>query len=84
MTYATEGLICVMFSDASYQGGPEYFDETMRACTINLESGEVYELSDIMKLSDSFCGSMDYGNAERDGKECIFDGIKSGRNCRSF
>lgn len=54
VTYASEDLICVMFSDASYQGGSEYFDETMRACTINLESGEVYELSDIMELSDSF------------------------------
>lgn len=54
VTYATDDLICVMFSDASYQGGSEYFEETMRACTINLASGEVYELSDIMELSDSF------------------------------
>ena len=77
VTYATDGLICVMFSDASYQGGPEYFDETMRALTINLESGEVYELSEYYGTFRFFCGSMDYGNAERDGKECIFDGIKS-------
>lgn len=71
VTYATDGLICVMFSDASYQGGPEYFDETMRACTINLESGEVYELSDIMELSDSFVEAWITGMQKETGKNAF-------------
>lgn len=71
VTYATDGLICVMFSDASYQGGPEYFDETMRACTINLKSGEVYELSDIMELSDSFVEAWITGMQKETGKNAF-------------
>lgn len=68
VTYATEDLLCVMFSDASYQGGPEYFDETMRACTINLKSGEVYELSDVMEVSDSFVEAWTKGMRKETGE----------------
>lgn len=52
--YATEDIISVVYDDSAYEGGQSYYAQHIRTCNINLKDGTVYEVKDIVELSDAF------------------------------
>lgn len=54
VTYLTEDYLCVVFEDYSYEGNDEAYYVGLRARSINLKDGAVYEVKDIVKLDDDF------------------------------
>lgn len=52
--YASEDVLSVVYEDYGYEGGQNYYAQHLRTCNINLKDGKVYELKDIVKLSDAF------------------------------
>lgn len=52
--YASEEILSVAFDDNAYEGGQNYYAQHLRTCNINLKDGKVYEVKDIVKLSDDF------------------------------
>lgn len=54
VTYLTEDFICVVFEDYSYEGSGEDYYVGLRAKNISLKDGAVYEVKDIVDLSDPF------------------------------
>lgn len=54
VTYLTEEYICVVFEDYSYEGSDEAYYVGLRARSINLKDGTVYEVKDIVNLDDDF------------------------------
>ena len=56
VSYANDSFISVVFEDYSYKGSQEYFDLNFRTLNIDLTDGAVYQVKDIVTLSDAFMG----------------------------
>lgn len=52
--YASENVLSVVYEDYGYEGGQNYYVQHLRTCNINLKDGTVYEVKDIVELSDAF------------------------------
>lgn len=52
--YASENVISVVYEDYGYEGGQNYYVQHLRTCNISLKDGTVYEVKDIVELSDAF------------------------------
>lgn len=54
VTYLTEDIISVVYQDYYYEGSQNNYHLGFRTRNINLNDGSVYEVKDIVKLSDRF------------------------------
>lgn len=54
VSFASEDLISVVYSDLSYEGGQSYAAQHLRTCNISLKDGKAYEVKDIVNLSGGF------------------------------
>lgn len=54
VTYLTEDIISVVYQDYYYEGSQNNYHLGFRSRNINLNDGSVYEVKDIVKLSDHF------------------------------
>ena len=54
VTYLTEDYLCVVFEDYSYEGSEDAYYVGLRAKSVNLKDGSVYEVKDIVDLKDAF------------------------------
>lgn len=52
--YASEDVLSVAYEDYGYEGGQNYYAQHLRTCNISLKDGKVYEVKDIVELSDRF------------------------------
>lgn len=52
--FANDDFVSVAFEDNSYKGGEEYYDPGLRTVNISLKDGTVYQVKDIVDLSDEF------------------------------
>lgn len=61
VTYLSKDFISVVFEDSSYQGSAEEGAMDLRTMNISLKDGAVYEVKDIVKLSDEFIKQLRTG-----------------------
>lgn len=54
VSYASEDMISVVYSDLSYEGGQSYAAQHLRTCNISLKNGTAYAVKDIVDLNDNF------------------------------
>lgn len=54
VTYMSNDLISIVFEDHYFWGSVYAEFQDIRTCTINLKTGDVYEISDIVKLDENF------------------------------
>ena len=52
--YASEDVLSVVYEDYCYEGGQDYYVQHLRTCNISLKDGKVYEVKEIVELSDKF------------------------------
>ena len=52
--FASEDFLSVAYDDYNYRGSMEEFHENFRTVNINLEDGTVYQVKDVIDISDSF------------------------------
>lgn len=71
VTYLTEEYLCVVFEDYSYEGSDEAYYVGLRARSINLKDGTVYEVKDIVNLDDEFVDDWLEGMESESGSSDI-------------
>lgn len=54
VSYASKSLLSVVYEDYGLEGGQNYPSQHLRTCNISLKDGRVYEVKDIVNLSDRF------------------------------
>lgn len=54
VTYASNDFICVMLEDMGTKGSSEEYYQDLRVLNINLKSGEIYQVKDIVNLDTDF------------------------------
>lgn len=52
--FASDELLSVAFEDASFRGSYDDYAENLRTVNIDLKSGAVYQVKDIIELNDAF------------------------------
>lgn len=52
--FASDELLSVAFEDASFRGSYDDYAENLRTVNIDLKSGTVYQVKDIVELNDAF------------------------------
>lgn len=62
--YADQEFISVVFEDYCYKGSEEYFEVHLRTLNINLTDGTVYQVKDIVNLTDSFLNDWSHAMQE--------------------
>lgn len=80
--YADESFLSIAFEDYCYKGSEEYYDLGFRTLNINLEDGNIYQVKDIVELSDAFLKKWQNGMKEetennRFLEELDYDTMKS-------
>lgn len=70
--YASESFLSVAFEDYSYRGNIGEYEQNFRTVNINLNDGAIYELTDIVNVSDQFTKMWIGRMRSRDGHEDVF------------
>lgn len=52
--YASRDLLSVVYEDYSYRGSSETLCQNLRTCNISLKDGTVYQVKDVVEISDAF------------------------------
>ena len=52
--YASEDFLSIAFEDYNYRGSMEEYHENFRTVNINLRDGTVYQVRDVIRISDKF------------------------------
>lgn len=52
--YASEDILSVGYDDFTYEGDYDHYHSYLRTCNVNLKTGTVYEVKDIIDINDEF------------------------------
>lgn len=76
VTYATDEFISVVFEDHYYAGNSQIGYADLRTRNINLKDGTVYEVKDVVDLSDDFMTEWKTRMQEENPNSVVFNNLR--------
>lgn len=81
VTYNSEDLLSVCFADEYYMGTYAAGFVALRTVNVNLKTGEVYELADVLTVDDEIARSFVDNLVQESGEDANGDGVIDDSEC---